>query len=213
MAEFQFHCLGVHPELYAAAPTLVFRLRITEQTGVPVQAIMLRCQIRIQPALRRYSQVEQALLGDLFGEPTRWHETLKPLQFAFISLVVPRFQHAIEVDLPVPCTYDLEVASAKYCSFLETGEVPLLLLFSGTAFLEAPTGFTVEQLSWEGETAYRLPVAVWRALMDHYFPGSGWIRLSRETIAALQRYKADQALPTWEATIQQLLTLAERGEL
>ncbi len=60
-----------------------------------------------------------------------------------------------------------------------------MLLFSGTVFTRGETGFAVEQLSWSLEARCRLPVAVWRELMDHYFPGGGWIRLDRETLDAL----------------------------
>ena len=43
------------------------------------------------------------------------------------------------------------------------------------------------------EARYRLPVAVWRELMDRYFPNSGWLRLDRDTLDALQRFKAEPA--------------------
>ncbi|MER3437983.1 MAG: hypothetical protein C4346_10555 [Chloroflexota bacterium] len=212
MTRFAVTCRDVQPDFYAAVPTLVFRLQLYEATEVQVQAILLRCQIRLEPALRHYTTNEQRLLRDLFGEPERWPETLQPLQFAFVSQVVPSFRGRTMVELPVPCTYDFAVASAKYCNLLETGTIPFLLLFSGTVFLEAPGGFTVEQFPWDVEARYRLPVSTWQAMMDHYFPQSGWIRLSREAIAALQRYKAEHALPTWEHTIESLLAVAGRGD-
>ena len=42
----------------------------------------------------------------------------------------------------------------------------------------AQTGFTVELVPWHLESRFRLPVSVWRELMDAYFPNSGWLRLS-----------------------------------
>ena len=36
-----------------------------------------------------------------------------------------------EVDVPVSCSYDLEVASARYLQGLDDGTIPLLMLFSG----------------------------------------------------------------------------------
>jgi predicted phage gp36 major capsid-like protein len=45
-------------------------------------------------------------------------------------------------------------------------------------------------------------------MLDAYFPDSGWIRLSRETIAALQRFKASRGLPTWESVMAALLAAA-----
>ena len=52
------------------------------------------------------------------------------MQFATVSLMVPSFTGSCELDLPVPCTYDFEVAASKYLHALGDGEVPLLLLFS-----------------------------------------------------------------------------------
>ena len=50
-----------------------------------------------------------------------------------------------EIDLQVPCTYDLEVASARYLQGLDDGTIPLLLLFSGTVFVaNGAGGFSVE---------------------------------------------------------------------
>ncbi|MCW2902411.1 MAG: hypothetical protein JWO67_4676 [Streptosporangiaceae bacterium] len=205
MAELTFECLGARPDHYAAAPSMVFRLRITEADHAPVNAIALRCQLRIEPQRRSYSKTETPLLADLFGTPDRWGDSLKPLQFAIVAVMVPGFTGTTEIDLPVPCSYDMEVAAHKYFASLEDGEIPLLLLFSGTVFLKGPAGFAVQQVSWDCEAQHRLPVASWRELMDRYFPGSGWLRLTRETIAALQAFKADKALPTWDDAINALL--------
>jgi len=113
-----------------------------------------------------------------------------------------------EVELPVPCTYDLEVASARYLQGLDDGTIPLLLLFSGTVFVATEQGFSVELVPWSAEASYRMPVAVWRELVDAHFPGSAWLRCSRETLDALSAYKARHALPTWDATLAELLAQA-----
>jgi hypothetical protein len=212
MASFRFHCLDVRPEPYAAVPTLVFRLAIAEETGATVEGMLLRCQIQIDPRFRRYTDTERLALRDLFDEPRRWHQTLRPFPFASVTCVVPRFSGCTEVEMPVTCTYDFEVAASRFCTVLEQGEIPFLLLFSGSAFLNGSQGITAELLSWESETQYRLPVQVWQAMLDAYFPDSGWIRLSRETIAALQRFKASRGLPTWESVMAALLAAVERGE-
>ena len=211
MADLAFECLSVRSDPYAASPTLVFRLRITEGGGLTVNTIALRCQLRIEPHRRTYSGVETPLLADLFGSTDRWGDTLKPLQFATVAVMVPGFTGATEVDLPVPCSYDLEVAASKYFASLEDGEIPLLLLFSGTVFVRTPTGFSVDQVPWTSETAQRVPVAVWRAAMDRFFPGSGWLRLRRDTLAELQRYKADKALPGWDDVVADLLAQAKEA--
>ncbi|WP_433236692.1 DUF6084 family protein [Streptosporangium sp. CA-135522] len=210
MGELDFACLGACADPFAASPTLQFRLRLTEPGGGAVQAVVLRCQIRIEPQRRRYTPEEAVLLGDLFGESSRWGNTLKPVQFANVSIMVPGFTGATELDLPVPVTYDLEVAAGKYFAALDEGEIPLLLLFSGTVFTRTAAGFTVQQVPWDREARHRLPVAVWRELMDRYFPGEGWLRLSRDTLRALHRFKSARALATWEDAVEALL--AQAGE-
>ncbi|WP_214321759.1 DUF6084 family protein [Nonomuraea sediminis] len=203
MAELGFACLGSRVKTHAAFPTLLFRLRVTSQADV--HAILLRCQIRVEPHLRRYGPDEAELLGDLFGDPSRWGDTLKPLQFADVAVTVPGFTGATEIDVPVPCGYDLEVAAGKYFAALDDGEIPLLMLFSGTVFTRADNGFAVQQVPWHCEARHRLPVAVWRELMDHYFPGTGWLRLSRGTLRDLHRFKSAHALATWDDVMQALL--------
>ena len=205
MANLTFACTEAAAQRYAATPTLSFKLTITESTGVRVHAIALRCQIRIEPHRRRYSAAEARRLNDLFGDTSRWAETVKPIQFAMVSTMVPGFASLTEVDLPVPCTYDLEVASARYLQGLDDGTIPLVLLFSGTVFLAQGEGFSVELIPWSCEAAYRMPVTVWRDVVDAHFPGSAWLRCSRETLDALSEYKATHALPTWDATLAALL--------
>lgn len=211
MTELSFDCAGVRAERYAAAPTLRIRLRISESSGADVHAMALRCQIRIEPNRRRYSDAEAERLLDLFGERSRWGETLKPMHFAELSVMVPGFKDGTEVELAVPCTYDFEVASAKYLHGVEEGAVPLLLLFSGTVFTKGPGGVAVERVPWDKEAACSLPVAVWREAMDLYFPGTAWIRVRRDTLDALQRFKSRRALPTWDDAIGALIEGAEES--
>jgi hypothetical protein len=202
---FSFACTGVRADRYAAGPTLVFRLRVaTAEPDTRVHAMALRCQLRIEPARRGYGEAEAAGLADLFGERSRWGGTLLPLQFAHVSVMVPGFTGSTEVDLPVPCTYDLDVAATRYFDALEGGEVPLRLLFSGTAFT-GPGGYRVEPVPWDREAAYPMPVAVWREMVEQHFPGCGWLRLPRSAMEALLAYRSRRALPSWEATVEALL--------
>ncbi|MGH9003561.1 MAG: DUF6084 family protein, partial [Acidimicrobiia bacterium] len=148
MSDLIFDCVGAKAEPYAIAPTLTLRLRVVETTGEAVHCLALRCQIRIEPLKRRYSDTEGERLVDLFGERARWGDTMKPLQFAHVSQLVPGFKGAVEIELSIPLTYDFEVATAKYFHGLDEGEIPLLLLFSGTLFVQGETGFSVEQIPW-----------------------------------------------------------------
>ena len=205
MAELSFDCVGGRAERYSAVPTVVLTLRVSETSGQRVDAIALRCQIRIEPHRRRYSDAEARRLEDLFGQPSRWADTLKPLQFTTLSVMVPGFSGSTEIDIPVMCGYDLEIASAKYFNALDGGETPLLLLFSGTVFTTAEHRLSVQQVPWSKETSYRLPASVWREAIDVHFPNSAWIRMSRETLDALQRFKSSRALPTWDSVVLALL--------
>jgi hypothetical protein len=209
MTDLGFTVLGARAEPYAAVPTLVFRLRLTESTGERIHAIALRCQIQIEPRQRHYTGCEEERLLELFGEPRRWGETLKTVLWTHASVMVSGFTGSLEIDLPVACTYDFEVTASKYFHALDDGEIPLLLLFNGTIFTRGQTGFSVEPVPWEKEAPYRLPVQVWRELMDQYFPGGAWIRLRRESFDALHLFKAKRALPTWDDAVESLLREAE----
>jgi hypothetical protein len=206
MTELVFDCVAGRAERYAVAPTLSLTLRIAEISGIKIDAIALRVQIRVLPHLRRYSGAESARLVEVFGDPSRWADTVKPMQFALLTAMVPGFAGSVELDLSVPCTYDLEIAHTKYFNALDTGDIPLLLLFSGTVFTTADDGrMRVYQVPWSKESAYRLPVTVWREMMDLHFPDASWLTVSRETLDALQRFKSANALPTWDSAIMALL--------
>jgi hypothetical protein len=188
---------------------MLFDLQVTEATGRLIYAIGLHCQIRLDPIRRRYSAEEEAALFDLFGEPSRWGRSLNPIQVATVSTLVPGFTGETTVEVALPCTYDTEVAASKYFRSLETGEIPLLLLFSGSVYFSGggsgSGSLTVENIPWDRECAFRLPVTTWQELMDAHFPGTGWLRLQTETLEALQHYRRTRMLPSWEDTFAALL--------
>ncbi len=208
MAELAFDCTGARVDKYSVMPAMYLSLRISETTGSRVEAIALRCQIRIEPARRRYSDDEAERLNDLFGETQRWADTLKPIQFSNISVMVPGFAGSTDVELTVPLTYDMEIGATRYFAGLDDGEVPLLLLFSGSIFSVADGRMSVTAVPWSKEATYRLPVSVWREAIDAHFPNAAWIKMSTYTFDELLRFKVARALPTWEATILTLLSEA-----
>ncbi|MEO8593884.1 MAG: DUF6084 family protein [Candidatus Solibacter sp.] len=209
MLDLNFSITGAAPELHAAAPTLNFRLHVRDSGHELIHAILLRVHIQIQPRRRKYELAEQERLTELFGTAERWPDTLRPLLWMQTSLLVPAFRGVVELDLPVACTYDMEVASSKYLEALDEGEIGLLFLFSGTAFLKTENGFRVAQIPWEKEAAFRLPVRTWRETMEGHFPGAGWIRLRRESLDELRRVKAREALFTWDDVILSLVRAKE----
>ncbi|HEX8094644.1 DUF6084 family protein [Jatrophihabitans sp.] len=205
MSDYAFSVVTIFAEPYAAAPQLTARLRITEATGQRIHAIALRAQVRIEPQRRRYDEAEQHGLLGLFGDRGRWVDTLRPFQWMQCNTTVQGFTGETEVDLALPCTYDFDVVGARYLHALESGPVPLTLLFSGTVFLKGDNGFGVQQVPWDCEARYDLPVAVWREMIESYFPNTGWIRLDSDVLRSLTDYRARHGLTSWEETVQTLL--------
>jgi hypothetical protein len=205
MSAYSFSVLDVVAEPYAVAPQLTARLRVQESTGQLIHAIALRCQVRIEPQRRGYDNTEEDGLRGLFGDRVRWPDTLRPFLWMHCSTTVQGFTDATELDLPLPCTYDLDVIGSRYLHALGAGKVPLNLLFSGTVFTRGSTGFGVEQVPWHCEARYDMPVAVWRQMMDAYFPNTGWIRLDRDVLTSLADYRARHGLTGWDETVRTLL--------
>ena len=198
---------------FAAAPLLSFKLRIRNgNDSEQIQSIALRCQIQMETTKRRYSAKEQEQLFELFGEPERWGRTLRSMLWTHTSAVVPPFQGETTIDLPVPCTFDFNIAATKYFAGLEDGVVPLNLMFSGTIFFERDgAGLQVEQISWDKEAQFRLPVSVWRNMMDHYYPNTAWLCLHRDLFERLSRYKIERAFTTWDQAIESLIPVGSKA--
>jgi hypothetical protein len=211
MTELGFDVIDVVADRYAATPQLLARVRVRETSGAVVHAMALRAQVMIEPQRRPYTEDESAGFLDQFGERPRWKDTLRPFLWTFASTMVTGFTGEHTFELPIPCTYDVEVTASKYLHALQAGAVPIRLLFSGTVFTRGqvgdPTsiGIAVEQISWSLEATHDLPVSAWRELMDHFYPNAGWIRLDRESISALVRYKGERGLTTWEQVVSSLL--------
>ncbi|WP_395307012.1 DUF6084 family protein [Mycobacterium sp. AMU20-3851] len=205
MNDVTFAVLAVTPEPYALTPILTARVGIAAVGDEPVHAIALRCQVRIAPLHRGYTDEEAAALLDLFGTRDRWSATQHTFLWQHTSAVVPGFTDATQVDLPLVCTYDVEVTAAKYLHALADGVVPLQFLFSGTVFTKGHNGFTVQQIPWDREDHYDMPVSVWRDLIDMHFPNTGWVRLSHDTIDALIAHKAAHGMLGIDATVASLL--------
>jgi hypothetical protein len=205
MTALAIEVLDVTADRYAASPHLTARLRVEESSGAVIHAMALRCQVMIEPQRRGYDGAETATVAEVIGGRERWTQTLKPFLWTHASTVTRGFSGSLDVELPIACTYDLEVVGSKYLHALADGEVPLLLLFSGTVFSRGESGFSVEQLSWDLEARHRMPVAVWRQLMDTFFPGSDYIRLDRDTVNTLLQVKAARGLTSWDSVVSSLL--------
>jgi hypothetical protein len=205
--DLSFQVYDAEPQPYAASPLLIFKLAVANSNlEEPIHTVALRCQIQIETARRRYTPQEQERLLDLFGEPSRWSRTLRAMLWTHTSVIVTAFTGTTQVSLPVPCTFDFNVAAVKYFAGLEDGEVPLCLQFSGTVFYSTDDrGLQVAQIPWNKETKYRLPVKIWQDMMDAYYPNSAWLCLRRDVFDRLYRYKVQRGIPTWEETLETIL--------
>ncbi len=207
--DLDFSCDEVVADRYAAAPTVVLKMRARETSGVRLHAVALRCQVRVEPIHRLYSDREADKVVDLFGDRARWGQTMQPLQLAFLSQVLPGFVAECAFDLALPLSYDVDVAAHKYLSGLEDGEAPLLLLFSGSVFTGSVGSISVQPVPWHKEAAVRMPVAVWREAMDAHFPGQAWIRVRRSTYDSLATYRGRHGLVGWDDVLGRLLERAD----
>jgi hypothetical protein len=207
-----FAVLGAEPVEHAAVPSLRFDLRVDSVSGHDVRSVLLDVQVRIAARRRPYAVAEQKGLFDLFGPAKAWGTSLQSLQWTRTTLVVPPFEQSTVVGLPVTCTYDLEVAAARYFDALEGGDVPLEFLFSGSVFYTGAGGMLqTARISWEEEAEFRMPVRVWKATMERHFPGAAWVRLGRESFDRLSAYRTAGALPGWDAAVDALLAAADPG--
>jgi hypothetical protein len=215
MPDLRFQIDGAEAVAHAAAPLLALKLRITNlPEDQAIHSLSLRCQVQIEPTRRHYAAEEQEKLRDLFGEPERWGRTVRSLLWMNTSVVVPGFTGSTVVDLQLPCTFDFNVATTKYFHALQTGEIPLCVLFSGTVFYAGEAGaLQVEQVPWDREVNYRFPAAIWKQMMDAHYPNSAWLCLQRDVFDRLYQYKVRHGIPTWEQLLDKLVASKEEDEV
>lgn len=211
MPDLSFQIAGVEVVPYAATPLLAFKLRVdTAPVDQPIHTVVLRVQIQIEVTRRAYSSHEQERLLDLFGDPDRWGQTLRTFLWTHAGVAVPGFQERTLVDLPVPCTFDFNVAATKYFHGLKDGDIPLNFLFSGTVFYGDRSGaLQVAPISWDKEAKFRLPLQVWQQLTESYYPNSFWLSLRKDVFERLYHYKMRCGIPTWEQTVERALAAVE----
>lgn len=214
MPELSFKVEQASVVPFAASPTIAFQLHVANvPADQAIHTIALNCQIQIEVTRRRYTPEEQQQMLDLFGEPDRWSQTLRSLLWTNVSAVLPGFRGNTQADLRVPCTFDFNVAATKYFAGLAAGDVPLNVLFSGTVFYADAEGLLqVAPISWDQEAKFRLPLQVWRDMMDAYYPNGAWLHVRRDVFDRLYRYKMQRGIPTWEQALESVLPVEEMEE-
>jgi Family of unknown function (DUF6084) len=208
LPDLHFQVENVSETKNSATPQLSFNLRITNSEPHPVHSIALRAQVQIETVRRVYSDEEKARLKELFGEPEQWSKSLQPLLWTIANVNVPTFKRDTVIDIPVPCTFDFNVAMTKYVYGLEEGELPISLLFSGTVFYPSAMGLQVAQVPWDRQASYRLPVSVWKEMMDRYYPNTAVLTLRRDVFDRLHDFKLQNRIATWEQVLERMLDLA-----
>lgn len=196
MTKLAFEMIDAVPEPHPATPTLRLRLRV-HADGPAIDAIAMRVRVQIEPWRRRYAQRERPLLAEL--------SATSALQWAQTAVAIAGFEGEAAFEVPLMCTYDLQVAAGKYLTALEDGGVPVRMFFNGTIFRGAPNGFNVEMLPWDLECAGEIPLSAWQGAMDACFAGQAWLRVDRGTYDALRRYRTAHRNASWDATMNALL--------
>jgi hypothetical protein len=210
MPDLDFAVEGAAAIPYAAVPTIGFKIRIRNASPEePVRNVAVQVQLQIEPAQRSYKPGEKERLNDLFGDPSRWGQTLKTLLWTRTTLAVGPFVRDTLVELPVHCTFDFNVAVTKYFAGLDDGFVPLTLLFSGSVFYEEHGRLQIGQISWSREATYRLPADVWRTMMDLYYPNSAWLCVDRPIFDRLIAWKTRRGIGTVDGALDELLASSE----
>lgn len=203
MSALQFRIEGAKANVHAASPTIAFTLHVDSADAI--EAMVLRIQIRVEPQWRAYDGSEKTLLNDLFGTPDRWQTTLRTFSWADVPVMVPAFEASTRAEVCVPCTYDFDHAATRYLHALGGGEVPLRFLFSGAIFRHGGGSFLTERVPWSNESAYRMPVEVWHEAMRACYGDDALIRVHRETLEKLHRYRALCGSLSWDELFERLI--------
>ena len=191
---------------FSAAPTMRFVASAREPDAIPIQSMGLTVQVMIDPARRGYDPATREQLAELFGPPERWAPSTSGLAWARVAVAVPAFVGETAFGIEVPCTYDLEVAAAKYFYALPDGVAPLSFHFNGTVFYhDSDERLQMTPISWSTSARYAMAVSAWREMIDAHYPGGGWVRVAQDTLARLQERRRQRGLESVEALLRELL--------
>lgn len=207
MPALSFEITSASAVEFAAAPTLAFGVTATNTPADErLDAILLRVQLRLEPSARSYSDAEAEGLYELFGERARWGDTMRPMLWTHAQAVVPPFAGAVTFELPVPCTYDFNVAVTRWFHAVGTGSVPVNFLYSGTVYFTGPSGtMQVAQVPWSCESHWAMPVQTWKTMMAHYYPDTVSLAVRRDVFDRLDRFRRSEKLVSFDQAVDRLL--------
>jgi hypothetical protein len=210
-AEPEFAIVSAEPVARSVEPALRFKGTISDASGRPVHTIALSATVVVEPGKRSYSPGERDRLVELFGGPERWASTTGAFRWASTGAMVHGFVGEGEFELVVPVSYDLEIASAKYFGALdEGGTVPLRFHFNGSILYDREDGRVQTVLvPWDRSERFDMPVDAWMRLSAEHHPYRGWVPLHTDTVARIEKLKAEMAAPTFDACVSELIDRVE----
>src|SRR5262245_66046618 len=101
MPDLNFEIERVAPQPYAVAPLLNFKLRGGNATGEPVHSVILRCEVMLEVARRRYNDEERHRVVDVFGDPEQWERTMRSIAGTKTSGVIAVWTGSTSLARPV----------------------------------------------------------------------------------------------------------------
>ena len=158
------------PNRYAVTPVLTARVGIAAVGDDPVHAIALRCQVRIEPLRRGYSDEEAAGLLDLFGPRERWATTQHTFLWQHSTAMVQGFTGATEVTSRWSAPTTSRSPPRSICTRCATARCRCNSCSAERFSSKGPRGFAVQQVPWDREDRYDMPVSVWRDLIALHYP-------------------------------------------
>lgn len=151
--------------------------------------MLLRCQLQIEPVRRRYNPQEQQRLIELFGEPERWSQTLRPLLWENLTVSVPGFIGSTMHLRHQPGHHQVRLRPRRR----RVSPQPALRRNRLSPGPRRPPG---QQIPWSSEARYRLPLRVWKQMMDSFYPDGRWLYLRRDSFDSLYDYKTRHGIST-----------------
>ena len=165
MTDVTFAVIEVEPEPYAVTPILNARLGIAAVGDEPIHAIALRCQVRIEPHAARLLRRR----GRGPGRPVRaagalgHHHAHFPVAADHRDGAGLHRRHAGQPAAGMHLRLrggGFEV-SARPARRHGAAAVPV----QRNGFLQGTRGFAVQQVPWDREDRFDMPVSVWRDLI------------------------------------------------
>jgi Family of unknown function (DUF6084) len=198
----EFWVLDADTLAFAAAPTLVFRLRIKDGSEREIYTVALSVMIQLEAIQRPHDDEARERLRDVFGEPERWGDTARAVLWAKQDVLVPSFTGSTTFDLQVPCNSDLELATARWFEAVADGVAPLAFHFTGSVFYKGDADrMQLTRVPWHATAQFRLPVETWRRAVGE----GGVVRVGSDTFSALQRRRLEHGLRSLDAAVADLL--------